>query len=159
MSMKTTTIGVTVKDHTNQSGIMTYSFDRGWLSGLADFFGWSSAKSEALRDFIESYSYGKVVRSGINNALQFTMPAGYLGTPINLGFDTCDQKAVITLRDTATGAAHTISIPAPKEDIFEARMGDGVRVDPASGAAIAADFSQVLGKTLVFQDGWLIGKK
>lgn len=159
MAVKTTTIGVTLRDNTNQTGTMSFSFDRGWLAALADFFGWTTTKSEALKDFVETYSYAKCVRSGINNALQYTMPNGFLGTVQNLGFDTVDQKAVVTLRDESTGASHTISIPAPKEDIFESSFGNGVRVDRASGDAIAADFSTVLGKTLVFQEGWLIGKK
>lgn len=159
MANKKTTIGVTLRDHVNQTGTMSFSFDRGWLAALADFFGWTASKSDALKDFVESYSYAKCVRSGINNAMEYSMPTNFLKSAPMKGFDTIDQKAVITLRDTTSGAPHTISIPAPKADIFEPELGQGQRVEPISGAAIAADFSTILGRTMVFEQGWLIGKK
>ena len=87
------------------------------------------------------------------------MPDGFLGTTVEKDFDLTDQKAVLTFIDTASGANHTITLPAPIWTMFLPTLNDGLRVDPVVGAAMAADLSTVLGVTLVFAHGHHIGKK
>lgn len=157
---RTTTVSVGLKDLTNQNGSLSYTFDRGWLAALADFLNWPNTKADALKDLAETYSNAKAVRSGIANATIYTLPAGFIDGPdIDKGFDTCDQKAVLSFRETATGAARQMTIPAPKSSMFERKVDQGYRVIQATGDAIAASLTTILGIDLVFVSGYLDGQK
>lgn len=159
MGMKQT-ISVSLKDHVNQSAIMGYVHERSFLEALANFFGFTTTTADELKTFAETYSNAKVVKCATNNANDYQLPDGYLGSVgVDKGFDVVDHKAVCTFRDASTGAAHTVSIPAAKSSLFIEVLGGGYRVDPVQGAQMAADLSAIVGNTLIFQEGWHVGKK
>lgn len=154
------TITVSLKDRVNQNSTISYSHERGFLEALADFFGFNVTKVDDLATFASKWSNAMPVSSGTTNKKEYTLPSGYIGSGVvDQGFDTCDQKAIMIFRNSATGASHRLQIPAPKSSIFELRVDGGYRVKPASGADIATELSAIYGVTLIFIEGWLIGKK
>lgn len=157
---RTTTVSVTLKDRVNQSGSMSFTFERGFLAALGNFLGWDEAKADALMDFAANYSNAEVIRSGVANAKTYTLPPGFIGGPdIEKGFDLVDQKAVLVFRDEDSGASHIVTIPAPNEAMFISVLGEGLRVDPTMGATMAGELGPILGLSLVFEKGWHEGRK
>jgi hypothetical protein len=156
----TQTISVSLKDRVNQNGTISYSHERSFLAALADFFGFNATKVDDLKTLAETYSNAKAVSSGTTNKKQYSLPSGYIGSGVvDSGFDTCDQKAVMTFRDSSTGAPHRVTIPAPKSSMFEHVLGAGYRVIQSVGDTVASELSSIVGNTLIFEAGWLIGKK
>lgn len=154
------TISVSVKDRVNQNSAISYTHERGFLAALADFFGFNVTKVDDLAQFAADWSNALPVASGTTNKKTYALPNGYIGSGVvDQGFDTCDQKAVLMLRNTSTGALHRLQIPAPKSSMFGQVLGAGYRVTPTAGAQIATELSAIYGITLMFEQGWLTGKK
>jgi len=156
----TQTITATMRDSMNQVSSLSFSPEKSLLQTLLGWIGFDTSKADDLKAIAEKYSNARCTGSGTTNKKTFTMPEDFLGTiDIDQGFDTVDQKAVCMFRNTGTGQSIRMSIPAPKSSLFTKTLEQGYRITPAIGAEIAADMSAILGYTVIFESGWLIGKK
>jgi hypothetical protein len=121
----------------------------------ASLFGNWVDKSDNLMALLEDYSDGTVVGRSDNMSHSYAIPPK--GAPPT-AYGTVDQKAVIILKENATGKQRRIEIPAPKPSMFTYVEDQGWRVTPAAGADIAAQIT-AMGLTVSFVRGWLKGKK
>lgn len=154
-------ISTTVMDYCKQTS--TVSFDV-TLSFLDKVLGTSEANN--LKKLIEDYSYGKAIRTVQSNVHSFDMPEKSFFTKITdlinakIGLDTVDQKAVLLFRIGATGKPIRMSLPAPKQDLFQYAEGAGLRVKADKGDEICGKLKTILGiPTLQFVRGYHIGKQ
>jgi hypothetical protein len=154
------TISCTVMDYCKQTS--TVSFDAS-LSFLDKVFGANEAQN--LKKLIEDNSYGKAIRTTQANVNSFDMPDKSFFTKIKdllnskIGLDMVDQKAVLLFRVGATGKSVRLSLPAPKQELFEYAEGAGLRVKADKGDDICTKLKGILGiSTLQFVRGYHTGK-
>ena len=72
-------------------------------------------------------------------------------------YDRCEQKAKMIFRDADTGRIHTISLPAPNDNVFDANqeVKSSVAEDIADAIAAATSMES---NDLQYRGGALIGK-
>lgn len=104
---------------------------------------------QQFAEFLEAYTV-----AGIN---QVTYTEGQL---LAIAEDTPENPiglhAQLHLRDQSNMKLYALIIPAPRISLFE-NFAEGERVIKAKGDLIAAQYSVMAGKTLVFEEGWLGG--
>lgn len=156
----TQTISASLRDSMNQVSSISFSPEKSLLEALLGWIGFDTSKADELRTLAEKWSNAKCTKSGTTNNKTYSMPTDFLGTiGIDQGFDTVDQKAVCMFRNTSTGQSIRMTIPAPKSSMFEMTLEAGYRVTADKGAELAEDLSAIIGYTVIFESGWLIGKK
>lgn len=72
-------------------------------------------------------------------------------------YDRCEQKAKMLFRDADTGRIHTISLPAPNDNVFDANQEVKATVAEDIADAIAAATSME-SNDLQYRGGALVGK-
>lgn len=72
-------------------------------------------------------------------------------------YDRCEQKAKMIFRDADTGRIHTISLPAPNDNCFDAHQEVSATVAEDIADAIAAA-TNMESNDLQYRGGALIGK-
>ncbi len=84
---------------------------------------------------------------------RFPTKNGSPGTAATDAYRGCAMKAILYFRNSATDKRVTLSIPAPKDSLFDYLAGKNPSVKTADGATIATALSTCTGLTFTFEKG------
>jgi hypothetical protein len=154
-------ISCTVMDFCKQTSTVSFDASLSFLNKIM-----STNEANNLKKLIEDNSYGKVIRTTQAKVNSFDMPDKSFFQKIadlvnsKIGLDTVDQKAVLLFRIGATGKPVRLSLPAPKQDLFEYSQGQGLTVKVDKGEDFCTKFKAIIGvSSLQFVRGYHTGKQ
>lgn len=122
--------------------------------GLAEVTNLAQALSGYTRAKIISATYGE---TNFFDNLGQTDFGDIASTGLLEHYDRCEQKAKMIFRDADTGRMHTLSLPAPNDNVFDAHqeVKSSVAEDIADALAAATTMES---NDLQYRGGALIGK-